>query len=265
MRALHSGPWSAGSEAGVARCRRAVVRRERGYRMEWPCRVGRARVRWRSESGKTAYNGPRRIRAAVLRRCTRRCQGARALRRSKERHVTFHRYRGPAQRWQVHAVHGAHEQRRPRCQLSFRHHRAQRRHRPGAGPASGRAGENRPSGEDRAGDGGVRGHRRFGGGRQPGRRSGQPVLGQHPRDRRHLRGRALLLRPRRHARGGQGEPAERRRHHQDRAHPGRHRHHREGAAALGEGREARQGRRAEARDREEDARGPQRRPSRPHA
>ena len=58
----------------------------------------------------------------------------------RKSHVVVHRYRRVAQRRQVHAVHGPHEQGRPRGQLPVRHHRAQRGRGPRARRAAGRPG-----------------------------------------------------------------------------------------------------------------------------
>ncbi len=50
-------------------------------------------------------------------------------------------------------------------------------------------------GAHRAGNGRVRRHRGTRDGRERGRGAGQPILGEHPRNGRHLRGRALFQRP----------------------------------------------------------------------
>ena len=93
---------------------------------------------------------------------------------------------------------------------------------------------------DAAGGRRVRRHRGPGEGRERGRGARQPVPRQHPRDRRHLRGRALLLGPQRHPRRGPREPRERRRDDPHRARARRPRHHRARAAAAREGSQARQ-------------------------
>ncbi len=81
-----------------------------------------------------------------------------------------------------------------------------------------------------AGRRGVRRHRRSGEGCERGRGARQPVPGQHPRDRRHLRGRAVLLGPQRHPRRGPREPRERRRDDPHRTRARRPRHDRARAA-----------------------------------
>ena len=98
------------------------------------------------------------------------------------------RDRRPAQRRQVHAVQRADQGRHRGGELSVLHHRAQRRHRRGARPAPGGAGGDRQAAEAcMPADRRVRRHRRAGRRRIEGRRPGQPVPRQHPRDRRHRR------------------------------------------------------------------------------
>ena len=90
-------------------------------------------------------------------------------------------------------------------------------------------------GQDRAGDGVLRGHRRHRQGRQRGRGAGQQVPGQHPRGGRDLPGHPGVRRPRRGARRRPGRPARRHRDDQHRADPGRPADAGEGDAAAGEG------------------------------
>ena len=114
-----------------------------------------------------------------------------------------------------------------------------------------RAAKNRQDQCRRSGGHRVRRHRRTRGGRQQGRRSGQPVPGQHPRSRRHRAGRALLRGSGHRSHHGWHRSGARHRGHHHRARPRRpgcrrqtHRqdaeeseirrqgsHHRDGAAA----------------------------------
>ena len=68
-------------------------------------------------------------------------------------------------------------------------------------------------------DGELRRHRRPGARRVQGRRPGQPVPRQHPRDRRDRARRALLRGRQRHPRRGARRSGRRRRHHRHRAVP----------------------------------------------
>jgi hypothetical protein len=88
-------------------------------------------------------------------------------------------------------------------------------------PRLAQAGGDRQARARGAGDRRVCRHCRPGGGRQQGRRPGQPVPEPHPRDRRHRQRGALLRGRERHPRGRQGRPDRRHRGHPDRALPGR--------------------------------------------
>ena len=101
--------------------------------------------------------------------------------------------------------------RRPGGQLPVHHGRAQRGRGPGARRAPGRGGRDGGRAAGRARVDRVPRHRRAGARRPPGRGAGQPLPGQHPRDRRAA---ARGARPRRRAGGpprGRGRPALRRR------------------------------------------------------
>ncbi|CAA9525408.1 MAG: GTP-binding and nucleic acid-binding protein YchF, partial [uncultured Sphingomonas sp.] len=128
------------------------------------------------------------------------------------------RHRRPAQRGQVDPLQRADGNgRRPGCQLSLLHHRAQCRPGGSTGRAAAAHRSHRALGAgDRNADR-VRGHRRPGPRRRAGRRARQPVPRQHPRGRRDRARAALLRRRRRDARRGPRRPPRRRGDGRDRA------------------------------------------------
>ena len=142
------------------------------------------------------------------------------------------RHRRPAQRRQIHPLQRPDQGRHRRGQLSVLHHRTERRHRRSTGPAHGPAGGHRQAAEDAAGHRRVRRHRRPGRRRLQGRRPGQPVPRQHPRNRCHRACRALLRRRQRGARLRRRRSAARHRNHRHRTGAGRHGDRRKGAQPL---------------------------------